>query len=40
MAMGEAASRQGIDGTPSFMLNGVRHRRQDWSSLEPVLGQP
>jgi protein-disulfide isomerase len=40
MAMGEAASRQGIDGTPSFMLNGVVIGAQDWSSLEPVLGQP
>jgi protein-disulfide isomerase len=40
LAMGQAAERLGIDGTPTFMLNGTVIGSQNWSSLEPVLGQP
>jgi protein-disulfide isomerase len=40
LAMGNAAEQLGIDGTPSFMLNGTVIGSQNWHSLEPVLGQP
>jgi protein-disulfide isomerase len=40
LAMGGAAEKLGVDGTPSFMLNGTLIGPQNWSSLEPVLGQP
>ncbi len=40
LAMGGAAEQLGIDGTPTFMLNGTVIGPQNWSSLEPVLGQP
>jgi hypothetical protein len=38
--IGKAASDLGVDGTPSFMLNGTLIGTQNWNSLEPVLGQP
>jgi protein-disulfide isomerase len=40
LVMGGAAEKLGVDGTPSFMLNGTLIGPQNWSSLEPVLGQP
>jgi protein-disulfide isomerase len=40
LAMGGAAEQLGVDGTPTFMLNGTLIGSQNWSSLEPVLGQP
>ncbi len=38
LAMGDAAQQLGVDGTPTFMLNGTMIGSQNWSSLEPVLG--
>jgi protein-disulfide isomerase len=40
LAMGGAAEQLGVEGTPTFMLNGTLIGPQNWSSLEPVLGQP
>ena len=40
LAQGEAAEQLGIDGTPTFMLNGTVIGSQTWDSLEMVLGQP
>ena len=40
LAMSESAGQLGVDGTPTFMLNGTLIGSQNWSSLEPVLGQP
>jgi protein-disulfide isomerase len=40
LAMGTAAEELGVDGTPTFMLNGTLIGSQNWDSLEPVLGQP
>lgn len=40
IAMGRTAEQLGIDGTPSFILNGTLVGPQNWSLLEPVLGQP
>lgn len=40
MTMGEAADQLGVDGTPSFILNGTLIGPQTWSSLAPMLGQP
>lgn len=38
LAMGEKAEQMGVDGTPTFMLNGQLIGSQNWSSLEIVLG--
>lgn len=36
-----AAERIGIDGTPSFTINGIVARQvHDWTALEPLLRQP
>ena len=38
--MAEAAERLGVQGTPTFMLNGRVIGAHDWSTLQPYLGQP
>lgn len=38
LAMGNAASQLGIDGTPAFILNGTVVGPQNWNLLDPVLG--
>jgi len=40
LVMGDAAEQLGVEGTPTFMLNGTLIGPPNWSSLEPVLGQP
>lgn len=40
IAMIGAAEQLGINGTPSFMLNGAVLGPQDWTSLRPLLAQP
>lgn len=32
-----AAARQGINGTPSFILNGARQEVTSWNAIEPLL---
>jgi protein-disulfide isomerase len=36
-AMGEAASALGVEGTPTFFLNGANIGPQTWETLEPIL---
>lgn len=33
----EAASTQGVSGTPTFFLNGTNIGTQNWATLEPIL---
>ena len=33
----EAAAGQGVQGTPTFFLNGANIGSHNWSSLEPIL---
>jgi protein-disulfide isomerase len=40
LAMGQAAEQLGVEGTPTFMLNGKVIGPHDWASLQPLLGQP
>jgi protein-disulfide isomerase len=40
LVMGGAAEKLGVEGTPTFMLNGTLIGAHNWNSLEPVLGQP
>jgi protein-disulfide isomerase len=35
--MSEAASAQGVGGTPTFFLNGANIGTQNWATLEPIL---
>jgi protein-disulfide isomerase len=35
--MAEAAGKQGVDGTPTFFLNGANIGPQSWATLEPIL---
>ena len=35
--MAEAASGRGVDGTPTFFLNGANVGPQTWETLEPIL---
>jgi 2-hydroxychromene-2-carboxylate isomerase len=35
--MSEAASAQGVGGTPTFFLNGANIGTQSWATLEPIL---
>ena len=35
--MAEAASAQGVGGTPTFFLNGANIGTQTWTTLEPIL---
>jgi protein-disulfide isomerase len=35
--MAEAAGAQGVQGTPTFFLNGANIGTQDWATLEPIL---
>jgi protein-disulfide isomerase len=35
--MAEAASAQGVQGTPTFFLNGANIGTHSWSTLEPIL---
>ena len=38
--MKQAASRQGVTGTPTFIVNGYRNYAHEWAELEPLLRQP
>lgn len=35
--MAEAAGAQGVQGTPTFFLNGANIGTHDWATLEPIL---
>jgi 2-hydroxychromene-2-carboxylate isomerase len=35
--MAEAAGAQGVQGTPTFFLNGANIGTQTWATLEPIL---
>lgn len=35
--MAEAAAAQGVDGTPTFFLNGANIGPHSWATLEPIL---
>jgi protein-disulfide isomerase len=35
--MAEAAGAQGVQGTPTFFLNGANIGTQNWATLEPIL---
>jgi protein-disulfide isomerase len=37
--MAEAAGAQGVDGTPTFFLNGANIGTHTWGTLEPILRQ-
>jgi protein-disulfide isomerase len=36
-AMAEAASAEGVDGTPTFFINGANIGSHTWATLEPIL---
>jgi protein-disulfide isomerase len=39
MAVTERGNREGVPGTPSFFINGVRAEADDWAKLEPLVVQ-
>ena len=38
-AMSEAAAALGVQGTPTFLVNGVMVEAYDWATLEPLIRQ-
>jgi protein-disulfide isomerase len=38
-AIMERGNREGVDGTPSFFINGARNDAHDWQTLAPLLQQ-